>query len=148
VNDRIYFAYGSNLDQVQMQARCETSRPLQSFVLPGWRLMFREYADIVRDPDSEVYGALYSVGPDDVDALDIYEGVDGGLYEQVEVSVGGIKVFFYTMNPDYPVMPPSDRYFNIIEQGYIDWALPIAELHNTRRQVFDCLLLSYNDINP
>ena len=121
---RIYFAYGSNLHLGQMRQRCPSARPLRTYVLADYRLAFREFADIEPSPGEQVAGALYDVGPEDVAALDIYEGVEGGFYAQVEhVMEDGTEMFFYRMPPG-PVSPPTQAYLDIILAGLRDWNLP------------------------
>ncbi len=69
-----YFAYGSNLHRVQMQSRCPESVPVAKVKLAGYRLNFNRVADIVEDKNSEVWGAVYTVSPRDIESLDLYEG--------------------------------------------------------------------------
>ena len=51
------FAYGSNLDVLQMQSRCPESTPVGSAYFPNWKLVFRGVADIVPEE-----GAMLPVG--------------------------------------------------------------------------------------
>ena len=130
---QIYFAYGSNLHRHQMRVRCPTSVPLRRCMLPGWRLLFRECADIVRHTGSVVHGALYSVRDADIAELDAYEGVEHGLYGRAETQAGGLAVFFYVMDPAFFVQPPEENYFAVIRQGFLDWQLPMESLESARR---------------
>ncbi|KAL6720133.1 hypothetical protein ACLMJK_002054 [Lecanora helva] len=73
----IYFGYGSNLCQGQMQLRCPKSRFLGLGRLSDYRWMIndRGYANIVPNQGSQVYGLVYSLEPSDESALDRNEGV-------------------------------------------------------------------------
>ena len=45
----LYFAYGSNLWKRGMLTRCPQARPFLAARLPGYRLQFQGYANIVAD---------------------------------------------------------------------------------------------------
>jgi gamma-glutamylcyclotransferase (GGCT)/AIG2-like uncharacterized protein YtfP len=80
----LYFAYGSNLDQRQMRARCPGSRHVGRALLEGHRLVFTRWsearkggvASLLPAPDQEVWGALYDITEKDLAALDAAEGYD------------------------------------------------------------------------
>ncbi|MCJ1296029.1 hypothetical protein MMC34_007594 [Xylographa carneopallida] len=81
----LYFAYGSNLSLVQMQARCPSSKFVGVGLLSGWRWIINErgYANVVATdevsntgvPASYIYGLVYTLTSADEDSLDMYEGV-------------------------------------------------------------------------
>ncbi|THX33803.1 hypothetical protein D6D12_01365 [Aureobasidium pullulans] len=82
----LYFGYGSNLWQHQMNLRCPTSEYLGVARLDNYRWMIndRGYANVVQvdpSPSAEpsyanvVYGLVYSLQPSDEEELDINEGV-------------------------------------------------------------------------
>jgi gamma-glutamylcyclotransferase (GGCT)/AIG2-like uncharacterized protein YtfP len=79
----LYFAYGSNMEPRRFKRRAPRARALGPARLPGHRLDFTRYstafrggvADVVPDPESEVWGVLYEVEDSDLDSLDNYEGV-------------------------------------------------------------------------
>ena len=78
----LYFAYGSNMDEATMLARCPKSRALGLARLARHRftLMGNGYASVRRDPMSDVHGVLFDLALSDVAALDRYEDVAHGLY--------------------------------------------------------------------
>ena len=43
---RLYAAYGSNLNKIQMRKRCPRSTPICSMYLQDWRLVFKGVADL------------------------------------------------------------------------------------------------------
>lgn len=76
VNDRFYFAYGSNMDYVQMLSRCPSAIPVSSLVLHGWDFFInqRGVASIEPNQDSMVYGVVYKLSGRDLCKLDYFEG--------------------------------------------------------------------------
>jgi gamma-glutamylcyclotransferase (GGCT)/AIG2-like uncharacterized protein YtfP len=81
----LYFAYGSNMDDAAMRARCPRSRRIGPARLARHRfaLMADGYATVVRDPHNTVHGVLYDLALSDAPALDRYEEVSRGLYAKV-----------------------------------------------------------------
>jgi hypothetical protein len=78
----LYFAYGSNMDQVAMLQRCPASKPVGLGRLMRHRfIIFEEgYASVVRDPQRAVWGMVWDLALSDVPALDRYESLHTGLY--------------------------------------------------------------------
>ena len=128
-DDRLYFAYGSNLNIAQMHQRCSHAMAIRRLRINGWKLVFRDVADIEPCTGAVVDGALYRVTASDVAALDRYEGVKSGLYRQVTFRIRDTNelAFFYVMNDCY-VFPPSPDYYETIAKGYADWQLPLRTL--------------------
>jgi len=79
-----YFAYGSNLDLLQMQLRCPEAQFISTAKLDGYRVCFprksfvRDCAVISVEPAAgeSVWGALYEVDGTDIQRLDEREGYD------------------------------------------------------------------------
>jgi gamma-glutamylcyclotransferase (GGCT)/AIG2-like uncharacterized protein YtfP len=78
----LYFAYGSNMDDAALKARCPKARRIGRARLPRHRfvLMADGYASVRRDPLSDVHGVLFDLALSDIAPLDRYEDVEGGLY--------------------------------------------------------------------
>ncbi|MEL6299974.1 MAG: gamma-glutamylcyclotransferase family protein [Pseudomonadota bacterium] len=85
----LYFAYGSNMSQRQMQQRCPGAQPFGRGRLSGWRFLIttRGGANIVRDPDADVHGVLWRVSPRHLKLLDRWEGTREGVYRRAWVPV-------------------------------------------------------------
>ena len=85
----LYFAYGSNMDETAMRARCPDTRALGIARLPAHRfvLMGNGYASVRPASDTDVYGVLYDLAPSDIAPLDRYEDVAGGLYVRAGLPV-------------------------------------------------------------
>jgi cation transport regulator ChaC len=72
-----YFAYGSNMDLVQMQDRCPTARPLGSALLAHHRFQIdsRGFATVTPWAGSSVHGIAWEISETDEASLDQYEEV-------------------------------------------------------------------------
>ena len=126
----LYFAYGSNLHHFQMKRRCKDSLFLKKINLNDFRLTFRSKyraADIEAKKKSIVPGALYEISKSDEKKLDVYEDFPN-LYKKYYFSYYGKKVMTYTMSNKTKFMYPTERYFNIILQGYNDCKIDAKNL--------------------
>jgi gamma-glutamylcyclotransferase len=126
-----YFAYGSNMSAKEMARVCPNSKLLGPAILPGFRLAFTRrsiirkagVADVVEDPLSSVWGALYLVDEMDIPALDIKEGYPRA-YTRVECTVLQIpgreprKAFTYTVEErQSPNVRSTPGYWRMLEEG-------------------------------
>jgi len=121
----LYFAYGSNLNHFQMKRRCKDSIFLKKFELKGYRLNFRSKyraADIEKKKNSIVQGALYEISKSDEKKLDVYEDFPI-LYKKIYFDHYNKKVMTYIMNKRSEFRYPTERYLNVIKQGYKDCGL-------------------------
>ena len=75
----------------------------------------------------KVYGALYIISKCAEKRLDIYEEYPT-LYKKIYFNYRGIKVMTYTMVRKTKLVPPTERYLNIVKQGYKDCKLNIRSL--------------------
>ena len=120
----LYFAYGSNLNHFQMKRRCKDSKFIKKINLKGYTLNFRSKyraADIEKKNNSIVPGGLYEISKSDEKKLDIYEDYPI-LYKKM--------YFKYYNNTVMTYMPkktifryPTERYLNVVKQGYKDCKL-------------------------
>ena len=121
----LYFAFGSNLNQKQMKRRCKDSRYIGCYSLKNYKLVFRNYyygggvADIQKNKNSTVLGAIYEISKKDEKALDVYEDFPK-TYIKKYFKLLGKKVMFYYMPIKSAQTPPSKRYLNLIIRGYKD----------------------------
>jgi len=114
----LYFAYGSNLDVLQMQHRCPNAEPLGAAYFPNWKLVFRHVADIEPENGAMLPVGIWDVTDDCLKALDRYEGVKNGLYRRVFIN----GLLTYRMN-NTDIAPPAKGYFDTIMKGYKDFDL-------------------------
>jgi gamma-glutamylcyclotransferase (GGCT)/AIG2-like uncharacterized protein YtfP len=137
---KLYFAYGSNLNVEQMMERCPRCLPVAKLTLPDWRLYFSGVLNVERCEGRSTPGALYRVTPSDIAALDVYEGYPR-LYGKVEFDVrlnaGNVEEAFLYAIPSAAEYSPSLSYFNVCEQGYRDWRLPLAELERAEDESYE-----------
>ena len=126
----LYFAYGSNLHHLQMKRRCKHSVYLKKINLKNFRLTFRSRyraADIEPKKNSIVPGGLFEISKSDEKKLDLYEDYPV-LYKKYYFLYYSKKVMTYTMVKKSPFKFPTERYLNIVKQGYKDCNLNIEVL--------------------
>lgn len=129
MEEKYYFAYGSNMNLDQMEHRCPDAEVVGRAVLKDYRLVFRGnrngngVASVVPDSGKEVQGLLWKITPRCEQSLDFYEGYPR-LYGKEEVKVqtktGEVaNVAVYIMNEPYQSQPalPSDYYLKGILDG-------------------------------
>jgi len=132
-----YFAYGSNLHHLQMKKRCPNCKFIKKMILHNYFLTFRSKygaADIQRKKDKKVYGALYIISKSAEKRLDIYEEYPV-LYKKMFFKHQGKKIMTYIMPKKTKLVPPANRYLNIIKQGYKDCKLKMKSLNAALSQV-------------
>lgn len=117
-----YFAYGANMDAVGMRARCPTATLLGTERLAGYRFVIARagYAGLVPDPASDVLGVLWNLTPQDLAALDAYEGVPEGLYRKATMTVAGGPALVYI---------PADYSRGTPQPGYLEAVIAAARSH-------------------
>lgn len=142
--DRLYFAYGSNLDPAGMQHRCPAATPAGRASLAGWRLTFRGVADVEPADGQTVEGLLWHCTNECIASLDIYEGVRGGYYRKERLDVRRedgttVRALVYVMNPDRldNMSMPSVGYLETIVRGYEAFGLPREALEDALRYAED-----------
>lgn len=78
--DKLYFAYGSNINLEQMAQRCPDAQVVGPVTLENYELLFRGnlrgngVATIAPREGSTVHGLLWNITPKCERALDYYEG--------------------------------------------------------------------------
>ena len=139
----LYFAYGSNMERVQLKRLCPKATFVAAAVLSDHELTFSGNsrvwgggtANIREKPGKQVEGVAWEISEAEQKALDEYEGYPD-LYVRREVHVrtrsGKIIVAFaYIMgNPDRET-PPSKRYKQLLISG--------AEEHGLSDEYIDFL---------
>lgn len=119
--NKLYFAYGANLNVDSMRQRCPLAAPLYPFELIDWQLNFSGVATITPCPGARVPGALWQLTADCEASLDVFEGYPD-FYRKEYLTVSGVDVMVYIMNNDPPA-PPGPGYLATIAAGYRDWGL-------------------------
>ena len=124
--ERLYIAYGSNLNRPQMAFRCPTAKVAGTSELKGYELLFRggrlgAVATVEPKEGSSVPVLLWKIREADEAALDRYEGYPRFYGKKMmEVDLNGKKVsaMVYVMTPGYEFGIPSDSYADTILKGY------------------------------
>ncbi len=132
----LYFAYGSNLNHFQMKRRCKDSIFLKKYELKNYKLNFRSTyraADIEKNKNSLVPGALYEISKSDEKKLDRYEDFPI-LYKKIYFKYYNRKVMTYIMPQKSPFKYPTEKYLNVIKQGYKDCKLDKKYLNKALTQ--------------
>ena len=134
---RIYGAYGSNMNLMQMGLRCPNAKVIGKGTLKNYRLTFRGIgkgvANIEKMQGSSVPIVLWEITAKCEKALDIYEGYPR-LYVKRDVKVitdeGAVTAMVYVMAKEYEKLPaePSGYYLDTIWQGYINNKIPLLKL--------------------
>jgi len=145
----LYFAYGFNLNLMQMRQKCSRARVAGIARLPGYKLGFYEHTvvwdgameTLIPDGQSQVWGVLYSLNASEWEELDSYEDarVDGsGAYFHFPVEVIDVDrsakqaMVFLKARLGKPELP-STEYMAVLLQGAQDQGLPaeyIAQLQH------------------
>jgi len=134
----LYFAYGSNLNHFQMKQRCKDSIFLKKYNLKDFRLTFRskyKAADIERKKNSIVPGGIFEISKSDEKKLDLYEDFPI-LYKKIYLKFNKISLMTYTMVKKTEFRYPTERYYNVVKQGYKDCGLDSKFLLNALKEKF------------
>ena len=142
-----YFAYGSNLDLLQMQLRCPEAQFVSTAKLDGYRICFprksfvRDCAVISIEPSvSEcVWGALYELDGTDIARLDEREGYDKrrdralNQYNRITVRVEvaddhPVVAEVYVATPSADPGLPSPHYIGYLVAAAAECGLPKSHL--------------------
>lgn len=134
---RLYVAYGSNLNRVEMAVRCPQAQAVGVGELRDYRLVFRAggrgvYLTVEPCEGGVAPMALWAVTPEDELALDEYE-VYPELYSKEEIQVEfqelatgrtrRAEAFVYVMVPGHVETEPGREYVERCLAGYRDFGL-------------------------
>ncbi|MGH2918233.1 MAG: gamma-glutamylcyclotransferase family protein [Solirubrobacteraceae bacterium] len=136
-----YFAYGSNMHPDKLRERCPGAGHVRPAKLADHRLAFTRrsvrtfpgsgVADLLPAQGMTVWGALYSMSDDDLEALDAIEG-EGSAYERREVSVTLANetvvdaIAYSVIDKEPEEVPPSTEYLEQMLAGALACELPAA----------------------
>jgi gamma-glutamylcyclotransferase len=136
----LYFAYGSNMNLEQIQARCSRPKLVSPARLDGHRLAFYGYTETwdgayetaVPMPGCEVWGVLYSLSALDWERLDLWQDArmdGGGMYFHFPVAVtdpqgNEYRARMYKKDVQGEPRLPSREYLEFILSGAQQHGLP------------------------
>jgi len=131
----LYFAYGANLEPRRFRRRCPSAVAVGRARLIDHRLAFSRYsrperggvADIVPEPGAEVWGVLWDIDENCLDALDRYEDAPRAYRrEMVRVIDDGQaerEATAYIANRTGSFLP-SRQYLSVVAEGARAHGLP------------------------
>ena len=130
-----YFAYGSNMNHMQMSKRCPGSKFIKRAFLEDHKFIYDGYsfnrmgavANVIERKKSIVWGGLFKLNYNDLVILDRYEGYPRS-YNKKTVKVKDdtnniIKVIIY-YRISKGTGEPSDNYRNAVILGAKDCKIP------------------------
>ncbi|HUB96220.1 MAG TPA: gamma-glutamylcyclotransferase family protein [Stellaceae bacterium] len=81
---QLYFAYGANMVQDDMDRRCPAARLLGAAILDHYRFAITRsgYGTVLRQAGARVHGVLWRLARGDEAALDRFEEVERGRYRR------------------------------------------------------------------
>ncbi len=126
MNNKLYIAYGSNLNLEQMANRCPTAKVVGASKINNYRLLFRgSHAGAVATIEPYKGGSVpvlvWEITHADETALDRYEGWPF-LYRKetlkIRLDKKYVTAMVYIMNEGRPLGQPSCYYYSTILEGY------------------------------
>lgn len=135
-NNKLYLAYGSNLNLEQMASRCPTAKVVGTSKITGHKLVFRgphAHAVATVEPfkGESVQALVWEITPTDEKALDLYEGWPV-LYRKETLKINlnekTVQAMVYIMNEGRPLDQPSCYYYSTILEGYKSAGFDVGEL--------------------
>lgn len=119
-----------------MRRKYPNSKPFEIGCLNGYRLAFTQYskgwdgyvADVILDPDHEVWELIYELSKEDLYSLDNYEGYPD-VYTQFQVSIKTLigiisYVLVFSIVCKNKFIPPAKEYMKIIKKTASEHRFP------------------------
>ena len=142
------FSYGSNMSTAYLRATCPGAEPVMRAELANHRIEFRRYSNDLRGglstimaaPGDMVPGVLFRVPRAEIEALDLLEDVDKGLYRrETHLVLGQDGVWkraelYRVARPRGP-FAPSPRYVGWMIEGAREHGLDQAYIQGLERLV-------------
>lgn len=133
---RLYVAYGSNLNILQMKHRCPTAKLCGTGTVENYQLQFKgrpqsAFATISPKEGSSVPVAVWELQPRDERALDLYEGYPSHYFKQdipVRMDSKEVVGMAYIMDLKMDHGLPSLDYYQTVQEGYEDCGLDVSVL--------------------
>lgn len=124
---RLYFAYGSNMDEKQMAQQCPNAKVVGRAEIKDYKVIInsRDVATIIPTSKKTVIGLLWTICPSDENELDRYDGVSAGYYHKagfdiITQSCGTFSALIYLAADIIPGTP---------RPGYLEKIIAAAKRH-------------------
>ena len=128
---RLYFAYGSNMNEDQMNTRCPKSKALAIGTLSKHKFLInsRGVATVIPDENHSVFGVIWLLSPGDEISLDYYEGVKEKVYYKKSIRVR-------VLNDQFPALIyiANDVVSGVPRQGYLEKVIEGAQTFNANQE--------------
>lgn len=123
-----YFAYGSNMNESRMTNRGVNYISKEKGTLKGYRFTINKmsqknnsigFANVVKDPNSEVEGIIYEVNHADILKLDKFEGFPRHYRREI-LDINNKQVIVYIANQKWTTqneLGTTEEYKNHILEG-------------------------------
>ena len=145
---KYYLAYGSNLNLNQMKYRCPSAKPIGTFNLEGYRLVYKGsengYAYLTIEPDEKSFVPLgiFKLSLTDINYLDFYEGYPS-FYSKIDIPIKvkgkNRNALIYIMNEGFDYHVPSKEYIETCMEGYKDFNFDMSILEKALKDTYDNL---------
>ena len=133
--NKLYLAYGSNLNIRQMQSRCPGAQVVGTATIEDYELLFKgsqtgSFLTIEAKAGASVPVGVWRVTEADVKALDRYEGYPKFYYRKSmllpvkDMETGKVRkrrAFVYIMHEERKLGIPCDSYMRTCTKGYEDF---------------------------
>lgn len=119
--EHVYFAYGSNMNEEQMNERCPGSVLVCKGILKNHKFVLdsKGYASVIQDSTEDTEGLIWLITEKDEKNLDCYEGVASNCYrkEICDITVGknNIKALVYISNRNTENIIYNPEYMKKVE---------------------------------
>ena len=126
-NKRYNIAYGSNLSEELMVARCPNARIVGKAILQDWKLVFKGAATIEPCEGSLVPVLVWEITEPGERRLDACEGVPHYYFKRdLEIRMTGlhgrnprtVTAMVYIMADGHRIHLPSKGYYDVLDTGY------------------------------
>lgn len=131
----LYFAYGSNMSQEQMNQRGPGAEIISAATLQGCRFLINErgVATLLPNPDSLTPGVLWRISAEHEKSLDRFEGCAQGIYDKCYREIitpdgGTARALVYIDHNNQQFGAPRDGYMERIIEGAVEHELPEAHV--------------------
>ena len=142
----LYFGYGSNMSESYMRQYTPSLKYVMNAQLPNFEIQFRKYSknmgggisSIIEKPGGMVYGVMYYITKNEIEALDILEDVPLGIYKRETFQVLGEDGKWYAADlyrvsePKGPYKP-AKKYLDIMIAGAIEHNINKAWLETLKK---------------
>lgn len=127
----LYFAYGMNTNQLEMQSRCPAARSLGPAMLVDHAFRFAVHADVIPQSGGVVHGVLWDITDDCLWSLDLLEGYPHYYNRDLRPVIYRGELWYaqvYFMTPGHKSSPPFRSYYELVREGYVEHGVPVSQL--------------------